>query len=96
MTNTKEQILVRALSKQNEMICQILGKVLGFPWYKDDQKNFPGTTEEDGICEGHYVAEDLAHMAADRIVSLEEQLKAKNVPSLASESILTLTEVVEP
>ena len=66
--------LEKAMSIENDKICQILGKVLGFPWYKDDQKNFPGATEEDGICQGHYVAEDLANLAAETILNLQEQL----------------------
>lgn len=52
-------------------IQQILGKVLGYPWYKDDQKNFPGATEKDGVCTGEHVAATLAMEAADRIKHLE-------------------------
>lgn len=46
---------------------QILGKALGYPWYKDDQKNFPGATEADGVCIGEQVVETLAEEAAERI-----------------------------
>lgn len=38
---------------------QIAGKALGYPWYKDDQKNFPGATEADGICIGDHVADSI-------------------------------------
>lgn len=62
------------LSQQNETISQILGKALGFPWLKDDPKNFPDATEEDGVCVGYFLAEDLAIMAAERINELETLL----------------------
>lgn len=61
------QSLRTAGAKTNHDICQILGKVLGFPWYKDDLKNFPNATEAHGICEGELVAEDMANLAAERI-----------------------------
>lgn len=54
-------------SKMNEEICQILGKALGYPWPKDDPKNFPGATEADGVCVGEHVAESIAEEAARRI-----------------------------
>ena len=46
-------------SKMNEEVCQVAGKVLGYPWFKDDQKNFPGSTEEHGVCVGNHVAESI-------------------------------------
>ena len=55
------------LSLQHDSICQTLGKALGFPWHKDDQVNFPGATEANGVCVGDHVAESLAEMAADHI-----------------------------
>lgn len=57
------------IAKDRE-ISQILGKALGYPWFKDDQKNFPGATEEDGVCVGEHVAETLAMEAANRIQNL--------------------------
>lgn len=59
----------------NREVCQVLGKVLGFPWFKDDQKNFPGATEADGICEGDMVAEAMADLAAQTITDLKEKLR---------------------
>lgn len=38
---------------------QIAGKALGYPWYKDDQKNFPGATEADGVCIGEHVGDTI-------------------------------------
>lgn len=62
--------LREALAKQNDEICQTLGKALGYPWYKDDQQNFPGATEENGVCVGEHVAESLAMEAARKIEQL--------------------------
>jgi hypothetical protein len=51
---------------------QTLGKALGYPWYKDDQKNFPESTEADGVCVGEHVAESIASEAASEIVRLRK------------------------
>jgi hypothetical protein len=67
--------LREALSKQDDEICQTLGKALGYPWYKDDQKNFPGATEEHGVCVGDHVAESLAMEAAAGLVDYKVLLK---------------------
>lgn len=73
--------LTEALTEQRDKwirsdndICQILGKALKLMWYKDDQKNFPGTTEKDGVCTFDYVLEELAIMAAEHIESLEAEI----------------------
>ncbi len=55
---------------------QTLGKILGYPWYKDDKKNFPDATEEDGVCVGEDTIETLADRAAERIRHLEEEISA--------------------
>lgn len=60
-------------SKQNDEICQALGKALGYPWFKDDQKNFPGATEMDGVCIGDHVAESMADEAARKVGALVEE-----------------------
>lgn len=62
--------LKAAMSKSNDEICQSLGKALGYPWFKDDQRNFPGATEENGVCVGEHVAESIADEAASRISAL--------------------------
>ena len=56
-----------------EKIEQILGKALGYPWYKDDPDLFPKATEADGVCVGVETAWSLAMIAADRIKELEER-----------------------
>ena len=58
-----------------EKIEQILGKALGYPWYKDDPDIFPKATEADGVCVGIETAWSLAMIASDRIKELEEKLK---------------------
>lgn len=62
-----------ALSRQNDEICQTLGKALGYPWFKDDQKNFPGATEAIGVCVGEHVAESLADETARKIAALRAE-----------------------
>jgi len=66
------QTLRDAIARDEDDICQTLGKVLGYPWYKDDQKNFPGATEADGVCVGEHVAASIAAEAARRVRELEE------------------------
>jgi hypothetical protein len=60
--------------KESQEIEQILGKALGYPWYKDDPNNFPNATEADGVCVAPNTAASLAMEAADRIRDLEDKL----------------------
>lgn len=67
--------------KSNDDICQTLGKALKYPWFKDDQKNFPGATEENGVCVGDHVAESIAMEAARVLAERDktiERLRAVN------------------
>ena len=73
----KEADLRQKVIKSHEEICQMLGQALGYPRYKDDQKNFPGSTEADGVCVGDEVAETLAQQAAERIRGLETEVKGE-------------------
>jgi hypothetical protein len=50
---------------------QIAGKALEYPWYKDDQKNFPGSTEVDGVCIGEHVEETIVQELADAYTKLK-------------------------
>ena len=60
--------LNRALAKQNEEICQILGAALGYPKYSDDRINFPDMPLDDpSVCVGDHVAESIAAEAAEWI-----------------------------
>nr|WP_314430020.1 hypothetical protein [uncultured Brevundimonas sp.] len=63
-----------ACSKSNDEISQTLGKALGYPWFKNDQINFPGATAENGVCVGDHVAESLADESARRITEAERKL----------------------
>ena len=58
--------LRKGIFEQNQQIEQTCGKVLGYPWFKDDQKNFPGATENDGVCVGDHVAETIVSELAKR------------------------------
>lgn len=55
----------------NEEICQTLGAVLGYPWFKDSPEIFPNASEADGVCVGPDTAETLAVAAAGRIKTLK-------------------------
>lgn len=66
--------LRRSGADENAAICQTLGKALGYPWFKDDQKNFPGATEEHGVCVGDHVAVTIAHEAANEIERLRQNI----------------------
>lgn len=72
-----------ACSKLNDGVSQTLGKVLDYPWFKDDQKNFPGATEANGVCVGEHVAETIAMEAAREI----ERLRARVAELEAGEPV---------
>ena len=57
----------KAYFKLADEVEQTLGKALGYPWYKDDHKNFPGATEADGVCIGDHVPESLLAEAARKL-----------------------------
>jgi hypothetical protein len=69
-----------------EKIEQILGKALGYPWYKDDPDIFPKATEADGVCVGVETAWSLAMIAADRIKELENKAMNIEIVSMAPDS----------
>ena len=64
-----------AYAKSHEEICQVVGKALGYPWFKDDQKNFPGATEECGVCVGEHVAETIVAELASKYTEARERIK---------------------
>lgn len=71
---TEVERLKAALTKQNDAVCQTLGKDLGYPWFADDQKNSPSATEEMGVMVGEHVAESFADEAAKEIRRLKVAL----------------------
>ena len=69
---------LRKYQEEIQEIEQILGKALGYPWFKDDPKNFPTATEADGVCVGDHTAWSLAMIAADKIKELQGELFYQN------------------
>lgn len=55
---------------------QIAGKALGYPWFKDDQKNFPGTTEAEGVCIGDHVGDTIVEELATRFEAVTRERDA--------------------
>jgi hypothetical protein len=71
----KQLELGKKLSMESDnRIEQAIGKVLGYPAYKDDQKNFPNATEANGVCVGDHVAESLVMELVGKFKELEAQL----------------------
>lgn len=70
-----ERNRVDGYAKECDYVEQVLGKVLGYPWYKDDPENWPDATEKDGVCVGDHTAGSLALEAADRITVLSDAMK---------------------
>ena len=73
--NDRIKRLECGIAKQNLEIEQICGKVLNYPWFKNDQKNFPGSTEVDGVCVGEHIAETIASELARKYTELQERIK---------------------
>lgn len=69
--------LRKAYSLTQDAVQQTLGRALGYPWFKDDQHNFPGATEADGVCVGDHVAESIADETAAKIAALQAALRAE-------------------
>ena len=93
MTGRDLDALRNAFAKSNEEICQTLGKALGYPWFKDDPKNFPNATGADGVCVGDHVAESLAAEAADAIAALRARAeRAELTIRVIAKDALTLDE----
>jgi len=65
------KIMMRGLDEME----QAAGKALGYPWFKDDQKNFPGATAADGVCIGEHVTETIVAELAAEYVKLKELKK---------------------
>lgn len=63
----------RACAEQELDIQQTCGKALGYPWYKDDPKNFPGATEKDGVFVGEHVAASIVSELARKYTALLER-----------------------
>lgn len=64
--------LRHAFRAQEDEICQTAGRALGYPWFKDDQKNFPGADDTWGVCVGDHVAETIVEELAKTFVKQKE------------------------
>ena len=82
-----------AEQQQQHEIQQILGKALRYPWYCDDQKAFPDSTKEDGVCVGKHIAESLASEAADVIENMRAALQV--IDTWARNDCLVNAHVIE-
>jgi hypothetical protein len=77
-TRIKQLELGKKLSMESDnRIEQAIGKVLGYPAYKDDQKNFPNATESNGVCVGDHVAESLVMELVDRFKTIRADQNKK-------------------
>ena len=66
--------LREGIARESRDVEQPLGKALGYPWYKDDQKNFPDASEADGVCVGEHTPASIAAEAASEIERLRGEL----------------------
>ena len=82
-----------AFGKESHEVEQILGQALGYPWYKDDPKNFPGTTEKDGVCVGEHIPQTLAMDAVAVIRAMAEALQKVDI-SMNAEFAKTPDEII--
>ena len=72
----KYKYIRTAVARESDAICQVLGKALGCPRYMDDQVNFPGSTEANGVFVGEHVAVTLANAVAAELA----EARANAVP----------------
>lgn len=71
----RNRLLVNAYAKDHEDLCQTAGKALGYPWFKDDQKNCPGATDADGVCVGEHVADTIVEELAKKYEEANRRIK---------------------
>ena len=64
--------------RERRAVEQIAGQALGYPWFKDDQKNFPGATEADGVCIGEHVAGTIVQELASKRATLQADNECKD------------------
>jgi hypothetical protein len=73
----RERFLIDACSKTEDEVQQIIGKALGYPWFKDDQLNFPGAIEANGVCVAASLAIEVVaalRKSEERAAELEKAL----------------------
>lgn len=89
MDESRFKEILKSHAEEHEEIMQVLGKALGYPYFCHDQKNFPGTTEADGVAVGEHVPVTIAIEAARHIGELQFTLQKAN------EQVLGLTAKLE-
>lgn len=63
---------------------QFAGRALGYPWFKDDQVNFPGAAEADRVCVGEHIGDTIVEELANAFTALEARLSALDPGGLGS------------
>jgi len=66
--------LLKGYQLENWEAGQVLGKALGYPWYKDDPVIFPECTEAEGVCIGEHTTVTIAMEAAQRLAERDTAL----------------------
>jgi hypothetical protein len=72
---TNAQRAVKGYQAECQEVEQALGQALGYPWYRDDEKNFPNATDADGVCIGEHVPSSIALEAGRTITELKAKVK---------------------
>jgi hypothetical protein len=70
--------LYKELSGRRKELAEIgnlAGDALGMPWYKDDQVNFPGATEADGVCIGEHTTVTVVETLALHYKELKKTIR---------------------
>lgn len=57
---------IKGYRQEIELVEQTAGRALGYPRYCDDQKNFPGSTDADGVCVGDHSAVTIVRELAEK------------------------------
>lgn len=71
---SRVNMFVAGAAKDADELSQIVGRVLGYPRYADDQQTFPGATGPD-VCVGDQVPVTLAMQAAREIERLKVEIE---------------------
>jgi hypothetical protein len=74
---------------------QIAGQALGYPWFKDDQVNFPGSTEEAGVCIGDHVGDTIVEELAEAYAKRGELINRPEVDDFVKGAVLEAAHQVE-
>lgn len=69
------ECIVDGFRREQNDIEQTCGKALGYPRFCNDQKNFPGSTEADGVIIGDHVAASIAAELANKYAEAMERVK---------------------